>query len=56
MKTRKNKPHLQHSSHTALLAIGIFTLLMWLTACATLQHQKGYENYPKNTDWKIRKL
>ena len=54
MKTRKNKPHLQHSSYTALLAIGIFTLLMWLTACATLQHQKGYEHYTRNEFWNTK--
>lgn len=52
--TRKNRRHLQHSSSTGILLIGICILLMWLTACATLQHQKGYENYPRNEFWRTK--
>lgn len=51
---KQNKFHLQYSSYTALLAIGTCILLMWLTACATLQHQKGYEHYPRNEFWNTK--
>lgn len=36
--------------------MGVVVLLFWLSACATLQQQKEYKNYTKNTDWKVRKL
>ena len=51
----KNKPKLHHNPSTALL-IGTCILLMWLMACKSLQQQKGYENYSKNTNWKTNKL
>ena len=35
--------------------MGFIVTVMWLTACVTLQHQKGFKNYPKNTDWKQSK-
>lgn len=37
-----------------LIVMGAFVLIMWLTACVTLQHQKGYENYPRNEFWKTK--
>ena len=34
----------------------LIVCLLLVTSCATLQKQKGYEKYEKNTEWKIRKL
>jgi len=34
----------------------ILIALILLTSCSTLQKQKGYEGYTKNTNWKIEKL
>ena len=37
------------------LLIGLIISITLFVSCSTLQKQKGYENYIKNTDWKIRK-
>jgi len=37
--------------YAAALLVGIL-----LSSCKTLQSTKGYENYPKNYDWRTSKL
>ena len=44
----------KHSLTNLLIGFIISTILF--VSCSTLQKQRGYENYTKNTEWKIRKL
>lgn len=39
-----------------LIIMGLVTILSLLSSCKTLQSTKGYEKYPKNESWQIRKL
>lgn len=43
-----------HTLYNLLIGLIISTILF--VSCSTLQKQRGYENYTKNTEWKIRKL
>ena len=39
-----------------LIAVVLFIVASIFSSCRILQSTKGYENYPKNTSWQIRKL
>ena len=38
------------------LLIGLIISIILFVSCSALQKQRGYDNYTKNTDWKIGKL
>ena len=40
----------------ALIVVILFIIASIFSSCRTLQSTKGYENYPKNESWQIRKL
>lgn len=44
----------KHSLSNLLIGLIVSTILF--ISCSTLQKQRGYENYIKNTEWKLRKL
>ena len=48
---KKGRPE----SPFALIVIGMVILSMWMAACCTLQHQKGFSHYPKNEVWRSDK-
>lgn len=41
--------------YTLVVAI-LFIIASIFCSCKTLQSTKGYENYPRNYDWKTNKL
>lgn len=41
-----------HTFYNLLIGLIISTILF--VSCSTLQKQRGYENYQKNTNWKVR--
>ena len=39
-----------------ILYVAALLVVVLLSSCKTLQSTKGYEKYPKNESWQIRKL